>query len=309
MRNAFAAELSSLAEKNKDICLLMGDIGNRLFNDFKANFMDRFLNCGVAEANMIGMAAGMALTGLRPIVYTITPFITTRCYEQIRVDLCYLHLPVILVGVGSGLCYASGGPTHHSCEDIAIMRVLPNMTVICPGDIHEVRAALNGALTRKGPVYIRLGKKNEPVVHKTPPDFKIGKGIVINKGRDVCLLSTGNILPLAIELAEKLNRNSISSQVVSMHTVKPMDYDVLSEIFSKFEVVATLEEHSILGGFGSCVSEWMTKENIQGVRLLNFGTSDIFMNVCGNQEFARQYFGLTSEKISKEIIKIFNEVG
>src|SRR2546430_5284860 len=164
MRNAFATEITSLASEDERLVLLSGDIGNKLFDGYKEKFPERFFNCGVAEANMMGMAAGMALSGMRPITYTITPFTTTRCFEQIRVDVCYHNVPVIIVGVGGGLSYASLGATHHSCEDIALLRMLPNMTVICPGDAIEVRGALRAALRHDGPVYIRLGKKGEPIV-------------------------------------------------------------------------------------------------------------------------------------------------
>src|SRR5690349_225696 len=156
MRNAFAAEVTALGAEDKRIVLLSGDIGNRLFDNYKSKCGERFFNVGVAEANMISMAAGMAMTGLRPVVYTINSFVTARCYEQIRVDLCYHNVPVVVVGVGAGLGYASLGATHHSCEDIATLRVLPNMTVVCPGDAVEVKLALRAAVRERGPVFIRL---------------------------------------------------------------------------------------------------------------------------------------------------------
>jgi len=213
MRNAFASEITTLAKENHSIVLLSGDIGNRLFNEFKKKYPDRFFNCGVAEANMTGMAAGMAMCGLLPLTYTITPFNTTRCLEQIRVDVCYHNLPVIIVGVGAGLSYAGLGGTHHACEDIALLRALPNMNIICPGDAAEVRLALRAAFKIKSPVYIRLGKKNEPVIHKKEPIFEIGKGITIIKGKRVCILSTGNILPVAVDTAFLLEKQGVSTQV------------------------------------------------------------------------------------------------
>ena len=165
MRNAFAEAIAEAAATDKRVVLLSGDIGNRLFDAFKDKFPDRFYNCGVAEANMTSMAAGMAMCGLRPFTYTITPFATTRVMEQIRVDICYHNVPVAIVGTGSGLSYASLGPTHHSCEDVAFLRALPNMTVICPADAAEVRRAVAAVLEIAGPVYLRLGKKGEPTVH------------------------------------------------------------------------------------------------------------------------------------------------
>jgi transketolase len=307
MRNAFADEITKLAGKDERIVLLPGDIGNRLFDNYKGKFPDRFYNCGVAEANLVSMAAGMALCGLRPIGYTITPFITSRCFEQIRVDVCYNNLPVVTVAVGSGFGYASLGATHHSCEDIAIMRVIPNMTVICPGDAFEVRAAIRAALKHDGPVYLRIGKKNEPLVHKDVPEFEIGKGIIIHEGNDVCLLSTGNMLPIAVEAGKKLSNQGTSTQVVSLHTVKPLDAELLSKIFEKFKLIVTIEEHSLLGGLGSAVSEWLVDNISDKAKLLRIGTNDVFLHKVGEQEYARKQFGLTAEAITKKVLDNYNK--
>ena len=297
MRNAFAAEVTALAAADSRVVMLSGDIGNRLFDDFKARCPGRFFNCGVAEANMISMAAGMAMSGLRPIAYTITPFVTTRCLEQIRVDVCYHHVPVIIVGTGSGLSYASLGGTHHSCEDIAFLRALPHMMVVCPGDPVEVKLALRAALAQDEPVYIRLGKKGEPVVHQQPVDFVIGKGIVVRPGKNVCLLSTGNTLPIAMRAAEELGQSGSSAQVVSLHTVKPLDEALLADVFGRFQVVATIEEHSLLGGLGGSIAEWMVDRPPQKARLVRIGTADHFIHEAGNQEYARRHYGLTAETI------------
>jgi len=305
MRNAFAAELIALASTDERIVLLSGDIGNRLFDEFKDRFGKRFLNCGVAEANMISMASGMALCGLRPIAYTITPFITTRCLEQIRIDICYHNVPVIIVGVGSGLSYASLGATHHSCEDIGLLRMLPNMTIVCPGDKWEVRLALRAALQYEMPVYIRLGKKGEPVVYDQAPDFVIGKGIVVRGGHGICLLSTGNMLPVALQAANELSQKGVSAQVVSMHTVKPLDEELMAAVFSGFNVVSSVEEHSLLGGLGGSVAEWLADQPPQKARLLRIGTADRFLRCSGGQDYARKYFGLTPEVIADKIWQMY----
>jgi len=189
VRNAFARAVTELAQSRDDVVLLAGDIGNRLFDQFKENYPDRFFNCGVAEAGMTGIAAGLAATGLLPITYTITPFNTVRCLEQIRLDICYPNYPAIIVGTGAGLSYASLGATHHSVEDIALMRMLPNMHIVCPGDPLEVELALKAAADLKRPVYLRLGKKGEPTIHQEDPSFEIGKGIVLRNGKKVALLS------------------------------------------------------------------------------------------------------------------------
>lgn len=303
MRNAFADELRRLGNDDPRIVMLSGDIGNRLFDKFKDKHPTRFINCGIAEANMMGVAAGMAMNGLRPVAYTIAPFITTRCLEQIRTDVCYHEAAVTIVAVGGGLAYSGLGPTHHACEDIALLRALPNMVVICPGDAHEVRGALRAAMRQDQPVYIRLGKKGEPVVHGGPiADFAIGKAITISEGTDVCLLSTGNMLPEASEAAHKLKDGGLSAEVVSFHTVKPLDDDRLRQAFARFRLVATIEEHSLIGGFGAAVAEWLVDTATQPNKFLRFGTPDAFFKKSGEQEYAREVLGLTGHAIADKII-------
>ena len=304
MRNAFASELLELAKQDDRIVLLMGDIGNRLFDRYKAHCPNRFFNCGVAEANMVGVAAGMALSGLRPVLYTIAPFMTSRCFEQIKLDLCLHRLPIVLIGVGGGLSYASLGPTHHSFEDIAILRTLPGMTVVCPADAAEVRLALREASQRDGPVYLRLGKKGEPAVHQSAPDFAIGRGIELRAGEDVCLLGTGNILPEVLGAAEILSGHGVSARVVSMHTVKPLDEALLSDAFSRFRLVVTVEEHSLIGGFGAAVAEWLADRPRVGEsapRLLRLGMKDAFFGCAGDQRYAREHFGLSAARIAEAV--------
>lgn len=302
MRNAFADELTKLGDEDSRVVMLSGDIGNRLFDKFKAKHPSRFFNCGVAEANMMGVAAGMAINGLRPVAYTITPFITTRCLEQIRTDVCYHEAPVTIVAVGAGLAYSGLGPTHHACEDIAFLRAIPNMKVVCPGDAHEVRGALRAAMLQDSPVYIRMGKKGEPVVHDGPvKDFAIGKAITIREGSDVVLLSTGNMLPEALEAATALAEKGISARVVSFHTVKPLDAECLTEAFGRFKLVAAIEEHSLIGGFGAAVSEWAIDKGADTRKLVRFGTPDAFFKKSGEQEFAREALGLTGHQIAHRI--------
>ena len=303
MRAAFADEIESLAAVDKRIVLLSGDIGNRMFDTFKEKFPDCFYNCGVAEANMTGMAAGMALCGLRPVTYTITAFNTVRCLEQIRIDVCFQNLPVVIVGVGGGLSYASLNATHHSLEDIAFLRILPNMTVICPGDAWEVSSAIRSAFNIDGPVYIRLAKKNEPLVHSDIPNFTVGKGLIIRSGTDVCFLNAGSLLPSAVAASEVLMEKGISVQVVSMHTVKPLDKTLLQEIFSKFHHVFTLEEHSMLGGFGGSVAEWLSEQSNPKARLTRIGTDDMFMYEAGEKDHAQEFFGITTEQIVGKVVQ------
>jgi len=300
MRNAFAKQITALAQQDPRVVMMAGDIGNRLFDNLKAKCPDRFFNCGVAEANMIGMAAGMAMSGLRPFCYTITPFITYRCLEQIRVDVCYHHVPVVIVGTGSGLSYASLGATHHSCEEMGMLRLLPGLAVLAPADEMEVRGALKAALQYPHPVYIRIGKKGEPVVHKTEPNFIIGKALPLRDGTDVCLLGTGTMLPVVLETADLLAKAGISAKVVSFPCIKPLDKELLSEVFNKFKCVATVEEHSVLGGLGGSIAEWLTASRAPG-RLLRFGTPDEFLHDTCEQEEAREHYGLTAPAMAERI--------
>lgn len=316
MRNAFANEMTLLAVRDPRVVLLSGDIGNRLFNDYKASFPDRFYNCGVAEQNMIGVAAGLAMGGLRPVVYTIAPFTTYRCLEQIRVDACYHDLPVTIVGVGAGLSYASLGGTHHSCEDIACLRSLPNMRVVCPGDAMEVRGGLRAALAQDHPVYMRIGKKNEPVVHADVPRMELGRCLpvpVVSASEvdgefDVMVLSTGTMLPSARDAVPLLRERGINARLESWHTVKPLDEAALSSAFQRAKVVATIEEHSLIGGLGSAVAEWLVDQQAKrargdalSARLLRLGTPDAFQHLCGSQGFLREQLGLTALGIAEAI--------
>ena len=307
MRNAFADEITKLGSIDPRVVMLSGDIGNKLFDKFKEENGERFYNCGVAEANMMGMAAGLALSGLRPVVYTITPFTTTRCFEQIRVDVCYHEAPVIIVGTGAGLSYASLGPTHHSVEDIAILRTLPGMSILCPCDQLELRAGLKAALNHDGPVYMRIGKKNEPVIYKEQPDLTIGKAITIREGDDIALINTGNMMPVVLEVADKLKEKNISARVESFHTVKPLDTERLKELFEKYKFVVVVEEHGLIGGLGSSVAEWLVKQNYDGRKMISFGTSDNFLHELGSQNYARKQFGLTSENMFETIMSALNQ--
>ncbi|MFM8458695.1 MAG: transketolase family protein, partial [Chthoniobacterales bacterium] len=300
MRNAFADEITKLAQQREDIVLLSGDSGNRLFDKFKEVAPGRFFNCGVAEANMVGVAAGMAASGLRPVCYTIASFLTYRVIEQIRLDLGYHHQRVILVGTGAGLSYASLGSTHHSVEDMGMLRLIPGMAVLAPGDEKELRPALRAAFDYPGPVYIRIGKKGEPVVHDKEPNVAIGKAVRLREGRDAWILALGNTLPMAMEAAAILKDKGVSCGVASMGSLKPLDTGLLAEVFGSAKVVATLEEHSVLGGLGTAVSEWLAlNSSLAKAKLVTFGTPDEFLHATTHQPSARAWAGLTPDNIVK----------
>lgn len=306
MRNAFADEMTRLGAEDRRVVLLSGDIGNKLFDKFKERAGARFLNCGVAEGNMMSVASGMALSGMRPFVYTITPFTTTRCFEQIRVDACYHYAPVTIVGTGSGLSYAELGPTHHSLEDLAILRTLPGMTVFAPCDEVELRLGLRAALRQAGPVYMRIGKKGEPIIHKTPPAFAFGKAITVRAdtagSSEVCLIAAGTIMPEVLAAADLLAKAGVSARVESFHTVKPLDTSTLATVFGSHALVAVVEEHGRVGGLGGAIAEWRAAQDGQPARMLAFGTPDEFMHEVGTQEYARRKFGLTADAISGRVL-------
>lgn len=304
MRNAFAKEITNLSADNKKIVLLSGDIGNKLFDPFKSISADNFFNCGIAEANMMGVASGMAMSGLRPIVYTITPFTTTRCLEQIRVDACYHNVPVIIVGTGSGLSYASLGPTHHSLEDFAIFRAIPNITIMAPADEIELKHCLVNALKLNSPVYIRIGKKGEPIISSEDGSFEVGKSITLKEGKDVCLIGAGTIMSEVLRASELLEEKKITCRVESFHTIKPLDEDTLNDVFSKFSVISVIEEHSKIGGLYGAISEYYASSKFD-TNILCFGVQDEFMHEVGSQQYAREKYGLNSGNIYTKTLEIF----
>lgn len=301
MRNAFADQILQLARRDSRVVLLSGDIGNRLFDKLRDEFPDRFYNCGIAEAGMIGMAAGLAMSGLRPYCYTIAPFVTYRCLEQIRVDLCYHHQPVVLVGTGAGLSYASLGGTHHSCEEMGMLRLLPGLSVAAPADNAELRALMNATLSHHGPVYLRIGKKGEPDVHQSLPELALGQSLTLRQGDAVCILCAGTLLPIALDAAARLEETGVSTRVVSFPSIKPLDQAALQGAFETCRLVVTVEEHSRLGGLGGAVAEWSAEHDGPRAKLLRIGTPDEFLHLTCDQDEAREHFGLTPEGMAAQV--------
>lgn len=301
MRTAFVRSLEELARDDKRIFLLTGDLGFSVFEKFRDEFPDRFIDVGIAEANMTGVAAGLALSGKIVFIYSIVPFVTMRCFEQVRNDLCMQNLNVRIIGVGGGFSYGSLGPTHQATEDIAVMRALPNMTVVCPGDPVEAGLAVREAMHHKGPVYIRLGRGGEPVIHKTQPEFEIGKAITAMDGSDVTLIVTGGMLESAVLAAEKLEEKNISARVISMHTVKPIDKEVILKAADETKAIFTIEEHSIIGGLGSAVSEILAEYGCKKFRRI--ALPDSFIKIAGSQKYLRSINSLSVEAITERILK------
>ena len=251
---------------------------------------------------MAGAAAGLAMAGLRPFIYSIVPFATLRCYEQIRNDICYNKVPVTIVGVGGGYSYGHNGPTHHALEDVAVMRLLPNLTVVCPGDPVETELAVRHSLAQDGPVYLRLGRAGDPVVHQQPPSFAIGRAIVLRRGTDCSLISTGGMLPVATAAAELLHAAGITCTVISMHTVKPLDEDMLRECLSSEAPIFTLEEHYRAGGLGSAIAEFLTSTRYR-TPLHLLGVEPGFAHTSGDQAYLRHQQGLTADQVAQRIVR------
>jgi transketolase C-terminal domain/subunit/glycosyltransferase involved in cell wall biosynthesis len=250
MRGAFVDALMALAERDERVWLLTGDLGYTVLERFRERFPDRFVNAGVAEQNMTGVAAGLALSGKIVFTYSIANFPTIRCLEQVRNDVCYHNLDVKIVAVGGGVVYGPLGYTHHAVEDLAIMRALPNLAVIAPGDPVEVRLAVRALAERRGPVYLRLGRAAETIVHRTEPPFEIGRPIVLRDGEDAVLVSVGGMLANVDEAAGLLAAEGRRVRVVSLHTLKPLDVAALVQAVAGPRRVFFVAEHTEAGGPG-----------------------------------------------------------
>jgi transketolase len=303
MRNAFIAELYDLAAEDDGVLLLSGDIGFKVFDRFRDDYQGRYFNMGIAEANMMGVAAGMAMSGKRPVVYTIIPFLTMRAFEQIRVDVAMQNQPVMIVGVGGGLAYDILGPTHHSIEDVAIIRALPNMTVLTPCDPAATRAATRAAYELNGPVYIRLGKNGEPSLHGNTLEYELGKAVTMRAGRDVTLIGCGPILNVGLQAADLLADRGVSCRVIDMHTIKPFDSEAVLAAARETRAMVSLEEHNIIGGLGSAVAEVLA-ENASAIPFKRIGVPDVFTYEVGSQEHLFKKHGLTAENIAATLASL-----
>ena len=290
MRNAFIETITKLAEKDDRIVLLTGDLGYKIFDDFKQKFPSRFYNVGIAEANMIGLAAGLAHSGLKPYVYSIIPFITLRCLEQIRNDICYNNKDVKIVGYGTGFTYGHNGPTHWGTEDIGVLRSIPNIVICSPASTKETSTVIRKTYENNTPTYIRLGRAYDKEV-----DFIFDKGLL-----DVVIVSTGNILSVAAEVKETLMKQNIKCGIASMLFIKPFDTDRLDWIVQKTDFLVSLEEHNVLGGFSSALAQYLC-ENQANVKFKCFGVEDEFIHISGDQQYLRSCAGLASGIISSKI--------
>ncbi|MGC2420167.1 MAG: transketolase C-terminal domain-containing protein [Candidatus Acidiferrales bacterium] len=307
MRSAFFRALVELAERDERVHLIVGDIGFGVTETFARRFPNRFLNVGVAEQNMTGIAAGMALCGKIVFTYSIANFPVLRCLEQVRNDVCYHRANVKIVAVGGGLAYGALGATHHATEDLAIMRALPQMIVVAPGDPAEAAAATQAVAAQDGPCYMRLGRAGEPNVHRRPVDLHLGKAIQIRDGNDLTLISTGGMLETADRVAEQLRIAGMQSRVLSMHTVRPLDVEAVLAAARETCAVFTIEEHSVTGGLGGAVAEILAESCGRSITFKRFGLPSAFSSTAGSQEYLRAQYGLSTDSLAKAILLLLEK--
>jgi len=301
MRIAFINALIELARENENIFLLVGDLGYGLVEPYAREFPQRFINTGIAEQNMIGVATGLALSGKTVFVYSIANFPIMRCLEQIRNDVCFHNADVKIVSAGGGLTYGALGASHHLTEDIAVMAAMPDMTVVVPCDPIEAGLATRAVAGQPSPCYLRLGRTNDPQVHKNPPDFEIGKAIKVREGKDVTLIATGGILVNVVQAAEILAGEGIEARVLSMHTIKPLDKDAVLLAASDTKAIVTVEEHNRIGGLGSAVAGVLCEAQKLAVAFLRLALPNEFCISVGTQEYLRGLYGLSGEGIAESV--------
>ncbi|MDP8247440.1 MAG: transketolase C-terminal domain-containing protein [Candidatus Tritonobacter lacicola] len=301
MRDAFSEALYEIICEDERVILITSDTGAVCHDLIKANFPGRYINVGIAEQNMVGVAAGLAMTGYIVYIYAIVPFVTMRCYEQIRVDLCCMgHLPVTAVGVGAGFDYNTLGPTHHGTEDLSLMRTLPGMTVLSPSDSVMAAAFARISYELPGPKYIRLDRTGLPLIYdKDEADFSAGL-THLREGKDVCIVATGRMVKRALSVAEELAGKSVSVSVVDLYRLKPLNRELLLEILGKSARIATIEEHFITGGIGSLVAELMA-ENCVYLPLKRFGIPDDFCREYGPRDYLHSLYKLDLQSVARAV--------
>ena len=284
--------------EDETVYFVTADLGYGAFEKIASHFPSRFINVGVAEATMVGVAAGMALEGLRPFIYSIVPFIAYRSYEQLCNDVCMHRLPVVSVGVGGGYAYGDNGPTHHGLMDIAVMSALPHMTVVCPGDPTEAKLATESLAKSPGPAYLRLGRNGEPNLYQEQPLFALGKAITVRPGTDISLMSTGTMLETALCVADCLSdRTELSVKVLSFPTVKPIDADAVQECARTSKCIVTFEEHGPAGGLGNIIARELACGDHAGTPLKIFSTREGYGERVGTQQYMRARDGLDQQTI------------
>jgi len=307
MRKTFNRNLLEIAKRNERIFLVVSDIGYGEIEPFAHTFPDRFFNVGVAEQNMTGIACGLALEGNIAITYSIANFPTLRCLEQIRNDVCYHNANVKIVIIGGGVAYGALGISHHSTEDLAIMRALPNMVVLSPCDCIEAKEATLAMIEHQGPVYYRCGYKGEPDIHSGPINFEIGRAIQICDGNDGTIIFTGTIGYNVLLAREILSQKGIKCRLISMHTIKPIDTEIILLCARETGAIITVEEHNLSGGLGSAISEVLADNCLSQIKFKRIAFPDVYVSKVGSQEWLREQYGMSPSGIAKTVEKTIRE--
>ncbi len=304
MRNKIIDEIYEHMKEDENVYFLTGDLGFNVVEKLQETFPKRFINVGVAEQNMIGIAAGLAMSGKKVYAYSIIPFITMRCFEQIRDDLCFHNADVTLLGAGSGFSYGILSSTHFALEDVAILRTLPNLTILSPSDEVEAMLSMKALRNHKGPVYVRIGKKKEPIVYTEPFSFKLGKMVEVNQGSELAIIATGSMVAESVKVVEDLQQYHINPALFDIHTIKPLDEKGILDIANTYSYIVTVEEHGLAGGLGSAVVELLADAGKQ-VPVLRIGVQNEYIKEVGTQEYLRSQLGLDAKAITQKIRERF----
>ena len=300
-RDAFFNTLYEIAKKDRDVVLVSADMGAPSLDKFREDLSEQYVNVGIAEQNMVTVATGLALGGKTVFMYAIMPFVTLRCYEMIKVELCMMNLPVTAVGVGSGVSYDDSGPTHHSTEDIAIMRALPNMTILNASDSIMSARFAETTCNISGPHYVRLDREKLPQIYKQGSDFSAGL-TSLKTGKDICIVATGNMVHRASEVANKLAERSVDAGIIDLYRLKPVNEDLLVKSVAKSQRIVTLEENLLNGGMGSAVAEVLA-DNDKLMPLKRFGLPDKYFFKYGGRANLQTLGGLDADSITQSILK------
>ncbi len=308
MRKTCLDQVYQLAKKDPRIVFVGSDVAAGTLDDFRREMPDRFFMEGVSEANLIGMMSGLAMNGKILYFNTIAVFLTRRCYEQVLLDAAVHNQKIRLIGSGGGLVYAPLGPTHLAFDDIALMNVIPNMTIVAPCDAEEMKRLMPQTVDIDGPVYIRLGKGGDPVVSSPDNPFNIGQAIIMREGKDALIITTGITLKMALDAAVALESKGISVEVMHMHTVKPLDIEALQRSAAKVSAIITVEEHSKMGGLGSAVATALADAQILK-KLKIIALPDAFPSKYGSQNDLLSYYGVKKENIVSSALSLLNVKG
>ncbi len=307
MQKAYLMALYDLAARDKRVLSLLADSGTGYDELFMREFPDQMIDFGIAEEHMVGAAAGMACCGKIPFVYTAGAFLAYRSYEFVRNDICLQNLNVKITGMGSGLAWSTLGPTHHTTEDISVLRALPNLTVFSPACPREVEKAVKAAYETEGPVYIRIGMNAEPDIYGEDFDFAAGRNVQLRRGEKLALFSTGSITSEALKAVELLWEQGIQASLYHVHTIKPFDEESVVEAAKTHNLLVTVEEHNIYGGLGSIVSEVVAEKEL-GVRVKRIGLPDCFAKGYGTIAEVRRQNGLDAESIRQNASDFYTSI-